>query len=404
MNRSVPLHGEIRSTTPPARFAIVRKGFRPFFLLASAFASAIVPLWLLVLFGFVRPTTYVDAATWHAHEMVFGYVVAVIAGFLLTAVGNWTQRETATGGKLVALAALWFAGRVAMLAPAALPRGLPALVDVAFLPALGAVLAGPLLATGNRRNYVMLAVLGVLSLANVAIHLDALGILAMGTGRMAAHVAIDVVVFLCAMIAGRVLPMFTRNATGAEGVESHRLLEIATVVALVGLVVVDLVAPGTRAAMVVAGIAGAVTLARASRWGTLHTGRHPLLWILHAGYGWLGVGLLLRGAPVLGLFVPPSLPLHAITVGAFGALTLGMMARVALGHTGRALQAPRAITVAFALVTLAALARVVGPLVAPATYGASLVIAGAAWTAAFAIYVIAYAPLLWSPRADGKPG
>jgi uncharacterized protein involved in response to NO len=336
--------------------------------------------------------------------MVFGFAVAVIAGFLLTAVGNWTGRETAVGAPLLALAALWAAGRVAMLFAAALPRGLPALVDLAFLPALVVVLARPLVLSRNRRNFVMLAIVGALFAANAVVHASALGAAAAGAARQACLVAVDVVVLVILIIAGRVFPMFTRNATGAASIRSSRALDVLTVAGMAALTLVDAIAPEARAASVVAGGVGVVALARAARWGTRHVARIPLLWILHAGYGWLVVGLILRGLAGFLPVVPASLATHALTVGAIGSLTLGMMVRVALGHTGRPLVAPRAVAWAFGGINAAAVARVVAPLVAPGWTLWALVVAAVFWTASFAIYVAAYAPILLSPRVDGKPG
>jgi uncharacterized protein involved in response to NO len=404
VNRSLPLHGEVRVPGGQARFALARKGFRPFFLLAAAFACAVVPIWLSVLFGLLRPTTYIDATSWHAHEMIFGYAVAVIAGFLLTAVGNWTQRETAVGGSLLGLCAVWAFGRLAMSFPNDLPRGLPAVIDLAFLPLLAVVLARPLLAARNRRNFVMLGIVAVLSAANAVVHLDALGFMPVGSARRALLVAIDVVVFLSLVIAGRILPMFTRNATGKAVTEAAPSIEALTLASMAALTAIDVFVPDSAFARLGSLFVAALAAVRAARWGTRHTGRHPLLWILHAGYGWIVVGLALRAAPLLGFAVTGSSAIHALTVGAIGSLTLGMMARVALGHTGRPLVASRAMTIAFGLVSLGAVVRVFGAFVAPASYASTLWVAGAAWVGAFAIYLVAYCPILTAPRVDGKPG
>lgn len=404
MAHALPMHGEIPAPDASPRLAFARKGFRPFFLLAAIFAAAMVPLWLLSLFGIVRQAAYLDGVTWHAHEMIFGYAVAVIAGFLLTAVGNWTQRETAIGGQLLALAALWALGRIAMTAPLPLPPALIAVVDLAFLPVLAVVLARPILAAKNRRNLVMIGVIGALFAANLVVHLDALSLVAKGSARVAYLAALDVVVFLGLVIAGRVLPMFTRNATGRTEVASMPALDKATLVGMLLLVVLDVAASETRLASAGAGVVGVLALARAARWGTRHTGRHPLLWILHAGYGWLGIGLLLRAATLASLPVASSVATHALTAGALGALTLGMMARVGLGHTGRPLVAGRTVTIAFALVTAAAVARVAGPLLHPTAYFAILTVSAVLWSAAFVLYAAAHASVLTSPRVDGKPG
>lgn len=390
--------------TRSIRLAFAAKGFRPFFFLAAAFAALIVPIWLLIVDGVVAPSAYLDAFGWHAHEMIFGYTVAVIAGFLLTAVGNWTGRETITGAPLLVLASLWVLGRSAMAVAHALPRGVAAFIDLAFLPALGVILARPLIEARNRRNYVVLAVVAALFVANVIVHLDALGLVPLGSARRASLTAIDVVVFLILLIAGRVVPMFTRNATGVTTIGSIVLLERITLVAGAALVVADVLVPDSRSSAVVAAAVGAIALVRAGRWGTLHTERHPLLWILHVGYAWIPIGLVLRALPFFGVPVWSSLATHALTVGAIAATTLGMMARVSLGHSGRPLVVGRAMAASFVAVTLAAVARVFVPLFALRWHFYALVAAGVLWTLAFVIYLVVYTPILFSPRTDGKAG
>jgi uncharacterized protein involved in response to NO len=404
MQRFLPLHGELPAPVSAPKVAIAAKGFRPFFLLAAAFAVAIVPLWLLVIAGMPQPAGYFVPTLWHAHEMVFGFAVAVIAGFLLTAVGNWTQRETVVGAPLLALAALWVAGRVAVYFAGELPSGLPALIDLAFLPALAFVVLRPLIAAGNHHARTMPVVLVVLFGANVVVHLEALGVLAAGSGRHACLVAVDVVVFVILAIAGRVFPMFTRNATGVESIRSSPRLEALTLVAMVALVVLDAVIGESRTAATASGLVGVLVIARAWHWRTARVAQHPLLWILHVGYAWVALGLILRTVAVLHSGVPRSLAAHALTVGAIGSLTLGMMARVALGHTGRPLVAPRAMVWAFWAITLAAVARVFGPLLVPSAYKLTLMVAGGLWTAAFLVYLVVYTPILTRPRIDGRAG
>lgn len=404
MARSLALQGDLAGPTSRPRFAVAAKGFRPFFLLAALFAASIIPLWVLVYTGVVGPVDYLEPASWHAHEMVFGYAVAVVAGFLLTAVGNWTQRETLVGAPLLALSALWVLGRVAMLLAGVLPRGLVAGVDVVFLPALIAALARALIGAGNRRNFVMLAVLGALCAANVFAHLQALGLAPPGTARHACLVGIDVVVLVILIIAGRVFPMFTRNATGVESIRSGPWLDVLAVAGMAVLTVLDVVALQETLASAAAGLVGVLAAVRAARWGTWHTFAHPLLWILHAGYAWVVLGLLLRAATLLVPTIPASLATHALTVGAIGSLTLGMMARVALGHTGRPLAVRWPVVGAFGAITAAAAARVLVPLLAPAWTLAALVAAAALWCAGFVLYVVVYAPVLLAPRVDGKSG
>lgn len=404
MARSLPLHGELRAPEKPARFALAAKGFRPFFLLAALFAVAIVPLWLLILAGQVAGSSYLDPVTWHAHEMIFGFALAVIAGFLLTAVGNWTQRETLIGGPLLALASLWFLGRIAMTSAGAWPRALVAGVDLAFLPVLIVVLARPLVATRNRRNFVMLAVLGGLFVANAIVHLDALGWVSPGSGRRACLVGIDLVLLVIAVIAGRVFPMFTRNATQVASIRSIRWLDYASLAAMAALLLADMVLPASALTAAVAACASLLAALRARHWGAEHSLRQPLLWILHAGYLWLVVGLALRALGDFGSPIPSSLAWHVLTVGTIGALTLGMMARVALGHSGRPLEPAPAMTWAFGAINAAVIARVFVPWWRPTWYFAGLVMAGLLWALAFLIFFTVYAPILVSPRIDGKPG
>ena len=403
MHRSLVLDGGLKTVSSPSTVPLLAKGFRPFFLLAAIHAVVIVPLWLAILRGWFAPSAYLEPTIWHAHEMIWGYTSAVVAGFLLTAVGNWTQRETAVGWSLAGLALLWLAGRLAMLLAGTLPRGLPALIDLSFLPAVASSIVQPLVAAKSRRNFAMLVVLAALFVANAIVHLEGLGWLPAGSMRRACMIGIDVVVLLILLVSGRVFPMFTRNATGVQSIRSYPWLDRGCIGAMVLSVAIDVLSPQWHASAIVAGVVGLLAAARAVRWGAHHSLRHPLLWILHAGYAWLVLGLLMRGAGAFGLGVS-SLATHALTVGAMGSLTLGMMARVALGHTGRMLVAPRPITVAFMSITLAALARTLVPWFAPDWYSTGLIAAGAFWTLAFAIFLATYAPMLARPRVDGRPG
>ena len=401
MARPLGLSGE---APPPARGVppLAAKGFRPFFLLAAAFAACILPVWMLSLAGVLSPDAYLDPTYWHAHEMVFGYAVAVIAGFLLTAVGNWTGRETATGAPLVVLGAVWLAGRLAFALPHVISHGLVAVLDLAFLPALAVAIGRPNFAAKNRRNYPIVGVVMALWLADLAVHLDALGVLVAWRKR-ASLVAVDLVVLLIMFLAARIFPMFTRNATKVQSIRNVPALDWAAMGAMLAVLLSDLLLPGSRLGSGLCAATAALALARSATWGAHHSLRVPLLWILHAAHLWIPIGLVLRALSALTYVVPPSSALHALTVGAIGSATLGMMARVGLGHTGRALEPPKIIAVAFLLLTLAAVVRVAGPF-ALALYRPSLYVAGSLWTAAFVAYVVVYAPILSTPRPDGKPG
>lgn len=380
-------------------FALTSKGFRPLFLLAGVYAASTVPLWLLILTGNVALPSSFGALSWHAHEMLFGYTAAVIAGFLLTAAARWTDRETVVGPGLVALCALWVLGRVAMWMP--LPAAWIALADLVFIPAVAFVVGRAIVAASNRRNYGVLALLSALFFANGLAHLEHLGV-APGWSRRGFLFGIDMVVTMMLVIGGRVIPMFTRNATAvAEIRASPRLDMLAIASALLGAVL-QLATSQSALLALCSGLAGALALARMRHWGVRASLRDPMLWVLHLGHMWMGLGFALRAAaswlPVLAASAT-----HAFTAGAIGTLTLGMMTRVALGHTGRLIRASALTRWAFIAVSAAALTRVAAPLL-PAHYLLLLMAAGACWSLAFACFVFEYAPVLIRPRVDGAPG
>jgi uncharacterized protein involved in response to NO len=389
---------EVVGSRPPP---ILAKGFRPFFLLGAVAAAVLVPLWVLALNGVMTVGGRLDPVTWHAHEMVFGFGAAVIAGFLLTAVGNWTQRETATGASLLALVVVWLAGRIVLAAGASIPPSLASAIDIAFLPCVALAVATPIVASKNRRNFIVVAMLLVMSLANAWVHFARDPMAA----RRALLVGVDVITFFMVVIAGRVLPMFTRNATRVETIRSLPKLDVAATLSIAAVIALD--ASGVTSTLARVGVyatAAALVAARTRHWGMRASFRDPLLWILHLGHAWIPVGLALRAASSATPQIPASAGLHAITAGAIGALTLGMMARVSLGHTGRLIIAPRSASIAFVLVTAAASIRVAAPIFLPEHYLLALAVTGALWGLAFAIYVVAYAPLLFAPRIDGKAG
>jgi uncharacterized protein involved in response to NO len=377
---------------------LLTKGFRPFFLLAAVFAAAIVPVWLLVLGGQLAVPGASAGAVWHAHEMVHGFTGAVLAGFLLTAVGNWTGRETLTGAPLGGLALLWLAGRVACMAA---PPGPAWTVDLAFLPTLALTLAVPLWRSGDRRNAVFPALLAGAWATDLAVHADLVGLWP-GVATTALRVAVHLVAVVVLVITGRIVPAFTRNATGRADIRSVPWLDATACACALAVALLQPWSPGPLAGGVAA-VGAVAVVARAGSWGASSTARNPLLWVLHAGHGWIALAFALEAAAAA-LPIPPSAPIHAITVGSIGTLTLGMMARVALGHTGRPLVAPRLVAAGFGAVLLAAAVRVFGPLVAPGHVVAWWWVAGALWAAAFATYAVRYAPILLGPRADGRPG
>jgi uncharacterized protein involved in response to NO len=358
-------------------------GFRPFYLLAAVFAALAVPLWVLQYAGVVPPVLH--GSVWHGHEMLFGFAMAVIAGFLFTAVRNWTQQPTPAGGALMAIAALWLAARLLAFTPWTVAAGA---ANALFLFAVAAGIGVPLVKSGNRRNYFFVALLLLAAVAVVGIRL---------------RVGLDIVLFIVAVIAGRVVPMFTNNGVPGAGATRHRAIELAALGSVLALLAADLVELPAIAVIVFAGFAAAAHAVRLALWKPWRTRPNPLVWILHVAYAWIPVHLALRALAAASL-VPETLAIHALTIGAIGGMTLGMMTRTARGHTGMPLAGGRAEVACYGLITAAALVRVAGPLVLPSAYLATVVVSAACWSAAYATYAVRYAPLLLRPRADGKPG
>jgi uncharacterized protein involved in response to NO len=386
------------------RLPLFTLGFRPFFLLAGLFATIAVPLWLMVLQGRLDPASHLPPAVWHGHEMVFGFAIAVIAGFLLTAVSNWTGQRTASGFHLAGLAALWLAGRVALLCGGHIPTWAAIVIDTAFLPVLAAGLAVALLAAGNRRNIVFPVILLVLSGVNLSIHVGSIGIIDWDPSR-GLRVAIDLILLVIGVLGGRVIPSFTKNAVPGAKVNPCPKASMLALIGLAALALSDVATSNPTVTGSIALAAGIVNGLRMKGWGSLSTSKHPILWILHVGYAWLVIGLILRGLADLSGIVPPDAGLHALTAGAVGSMILGMMSRVALGHTGRSIIPARATVIAYWLLNAAAMIRVLTPLLLTGEfYHPGIAASGALWSLSFLIFTIVYLPILIRPRADGRPG
>ena len=384
--------------TGPSRFALWDLGFRPFFLLASVFSVFSGLMWVAQYSGLLTHA-YLRGPVWHAHEMLFGYTIAVIAGFLLTAVRNWTSRPTATGAPLIALTALWVCGRVLVLTPFEIAA---AVVNAAFPAAIAVAIGIPLVRARNVRNYFFVGLLLLMGVLVLMVHLA----LREGSDlspRLGLSLALDVVLFIMAVMAGRVIPMFTNNGVPGAAATRHALVEKLALGAVLLLFVVDLLQMHPVTVGMVALVGAAAHGVRLYLWRPWRTLATPLVWILHAAYAWIVIHLALRGLSAFDLFTP-SLATHALTVGAIGGLTLGMMTRTARGHTGRPLQADRYELAAFVFVQLAAFARVIGGMASPGLYVASVQFAGLFWAAAFGLYAVRYWPVLTRPRLDGQSG
>ena len=365
---------------PVFDYPLFAMGFRVFFALAGLSALALIALWNSISNGSLHIDNYYPSTIWHAHEMLLGYSVAVIAGFLLTAVKNWTGGQTVTPDQLASLGLLWIYGRVTPFYSELLPDGLIAAVDFAFLPALAYFVTKPVLKTGDFKNLIFTALLLLMALGNGLIHTQILGG-SETSAMLGLNLVVALIVMMILVIAGRVFPFFTERAVfvlmmfGITGL-------VLTLVALAAVV---------------------LNVMRVLGWYNPRIWFVPLLWVLYVGYAWLILGFALVALAAYSLVVP-SLALHAFTVGGIGILTLGMMARVALGHTGRALKASNVMAIAFVLINVAALLRVLLPAILPGWYGGFVLASSYCWLAAFSLFVFYYTPVLTEPRIDGEPG
>jgi uncharacterized protein involved in response to NO len=382
-------------------------GFRPFFLLGALWVPVVLAT-LLAGFAFgLWPASAPPLFAWHGHELLFGFVMAAIAGFLLTAVPTWTSTRPVSGWPLLGLVALWVAGRVVMYPGVGLDPAYAAAIELSFVPALMVALAAPLVRTRNLRNYPFLVMLALLLAVNFLFHGHALGWLS-APPFDPLRVAADIIMLMIVVVGGRIVPLFTRNALAASGKQSSIApaprLEAAAVAAVVAVAVGDLAVPDTRIAGAFAAVAGVLLAARLARWEGLRTVRMPIVFVLHVGYGWVVVALALKAVFLLGQVTWAANWFHALTAGAFGTMILAVTTRVALGHTGRPLVVSRPIVVAYGLVALGAALRVFGPWVLPFEYVHVVASAMVVWSAAYLLFLSVYLPALLGPRADVVPG
>lgn len=383
---------------PARRFALWELGFRPFYLLASVFAALSIALWALQFAGWLGHA-YLNGPLWHAHEMVFGFVLAVIVGFLLTAGSNWTGRPTLKGPPLAALAALWLLARVLVLTPWGWAA---AAANVAFPLAAAAVLVRAFVRARSWRNIFFVAVLVGMALADGAIFLAQLGVFDLPP-LFGIAVALDLVLFVVAAMAGRVVAMFTNNGVPGAAAKRNPAVERAALGSLLLLIAADVLrAPGWLLAAI-AVVAALAHLTRWWLWQPWRTLRVPLVWVLHVAYLWVPVHLVLRAGAEMG-WVASTLAWHALTAGAIGGMIIGMMTRTARGHTARPLRADAFDVACYACVLLAGLVRVALPLAAPALTLHAVLCSAALWSAGFGLYALRYGPMLLRPRPDGRPG
>ena len=389
------------SRIPKNTFSLFALGFRPFFLFAAFSAISFIFIWLIHLSGKAHFIFYYSAVVWHAHEMLFGYTAAVIAGFLLTAVGNWTGTKVVHGWPLILLSLLWIAGRIVPFI-SGMPHWLTATTDILFLPVLALLLATPIIRAKQWSNIVFIFVLLFMTAANALVHINVLN-LANVSLVLGNHLMVYLVIFLIVVMGGRVIPFFTERGVAGCKTRSWKVIEILSpacvlLVALADLFSTNLVLTGYLALFAVV-----IQAVRLAGWYSNKIWSVPLVWILHLAYAWIVIGFAIKALSLFDLNIS-ILSLHALTAGGIGVMTLGMMARVSLGHTGRELLLNSWITVAFIILNIAVVFRVILPILIDDYYLQLINIAGWLWAIAFTLFIVVYTPMWLQSRIDGREG
>ena len=380
----------------------LRGGFRPFFFGAACWAVVAIVLWLFVLAGRITIPSGFGAVAWHRHEMLFGFVGAAIAGFLLTAIPNWTGRLPIAGRPLLSLVALWGAARLAVVFSTLIGFWAAALLDVGLFLSLALLAAREVFASGNR-NLPIVALIFAFGLADAADYAGASGLVSPDLGWRG---AIALVIIMISVIGGRIIPSFTRNwmvkrhDTGPLPTQPQSL-DLLVIVSTGMALLFWLTYPENRFTGVMLLLAAAAQSLRLSRWGGLRTASDPLVLVLHLGYLWVPVGLLLLGLSVAGADIPTTAGVHALTAGAMTTMILAVMTRASLGHTGRELKAAPLTVAAYVCVTIGAALRVSASL-GLGSYPLMLASAGVFWGGALLLFLVVYVPILWQPRLGDK--
>ncbi len=380
----------IRQYTGPA---ILERGYRPFFLGATLFAALAIPVWVWMLSTGMTFGTGLSSRELHIHEMVFGYPSAVIAGFLLTATPNWTGRLPVIDKPLAGLFLLWFAGRAAMTIPFDVPVA-ASVVDCAFLVVFAGLIYREILAAGNKRNLPICVLVSLIAIANISFHVLAAR---QGDTDIAVRGALGIVAVMLMLIGGRVIPSFTRNWLASKGetqlpAPMSRFDYVALATGVVA-VLLWIATPQWGVTAIVAIIAGLVHLIRLARWRGWKTLAEPLVTILHIGYLWLPVWFVLLGTSIMTSGWPDkSVSVHALTAGAIGTMTVAVMSRAILGHSGRRLHAGPATVAIYALIASGAILRIFASAI-PLEYTYVLAISGGLWSGGFALFVWVYGPM-----------
>ena len=386
----------MRAWTGPA---VLSYGFRPFFFLAALWAIIAMGIWIALIFGYASFSTLIDPASWHAHEFIFGYATAVIAGFLLTAVPNWTGRLPIVGRPLLGLVLVWVMGRVVFLIPSKFPYVLAAFLDASFGCLLIFYLAREIVVGRNWRNLPVLALLLLITLANSLFHWQ-VALQVSSSENMGLRLAIAAEVMLISLIGGRIVPSFTRNWLVQQGIKtlpaSMGRLDFISLLLSAAALILFVCVPSHGATGFFSILAGFYHFVRLSRWQSLSTLSEPLLWVLHLGYFAIALGFIAVGVSAFGV-LPLAGSLHVWLVGGVGLMSLAVMTRAIRGHTNRPLSASRLTTTLYVLVVVSFATRY-GAVLFPSYSVFGWMSAGGAWIAAFILFLFEYSPMLFLPR------
>ncbi|WP_238595894.1 NnrS family protein [Methylophaga nitratireducenticrescens] len=387
---------------------LFRQAFRPLFLFGAFFSVIAILLWGLTISGHINNLNFVgNQLFWHSHEMIFGFVTAIVIGFLLTAVQNWTGQRAPHGRTLIFIVMLWLMGRLAMLFGADLSIWLVIGIDLSFLPVCAYLLAKPIVRAKQTKNLFFIPVLLLLTICNAFMYI---GLMVerpdiQQTGSLS---AVLLITLLMTVIGGRVIPMFTANGTQTSKVNNILWLDISALISVwllfaLHFFMLTSFLPSSILSVLFA-ISAILVFIRGFRWKIWITLRVPLLWSLHIGYWFIPLGLMMFSAHYAGLDIPYSVALHALTAGAMGSMILSMMSRVSLGHSGRSLTPKRLMSLAFMLIIVVGFIRTLLIWLLPAQLSLWLWVSILAWAAAYTLYTIIYFPVLTTPRPDGRPG
>ena len=386
---------------------LLRLGFRPFFLFGAAFAVIAIFIWLLIIQGKSDLTPFGGGYWWHLHEMIFGFATAIIAGFLLTAVQNWTGIPGIQNKSLLFLVVLWLVARLSLIQPNILGENITMLLDIAFLPAVAIFLGRPIIKIKQYRNLFFVPLLILFTLVNIEFYLALMSPDNFSV-QLSAYAGVMLITLLMSVMVGRVGPMFTANGTQTQKVTNIAWLDKATNGSLAIITFYLILHPLLPTNEHILGglfmIAAIFQAMRIIRWRPWVTIKVPLLWSLHLAVIFMVIGLFFIGLSYFSTELSSSHLWHILTIGGMGGLILAMIARVSLGHTGRPLHPPKAMSLAFLLIFIAAFVRSFLPLLFPESIMSIYQASAGLWYLSFGIFIFHYAPMLLKGRLDGRPG